>query len=165
MRNIDNPSYGCWEAMKQRCYNPNVKQFKDYGGRGITVCDRWRDSFVNFLDDMGERPEGYSIDRIDNNGNYELENCRFITIAENTRRAHLGKVVSKETGRKISEAKMGTKYSPHSEMTKLKISLAHKGKKLSEEHKAKLRKPKSEEAKRNMVKAWVKRRLAKEQVI
>jgi hypothetical protein len=55
--------------MKQRCDNPNRKCYKDYGSRGIKVCDRW-DSFENFIKDMGERPKGYSIDRIDLNGNY-----------------------------------------------------------------------------------------------
>jgi hypothetical protein len=64
-------TYSSWKAMIQRCTNPNAPNFKWYGGRGITVCDRWRPSFVAFLEDMGERPLGTSIDRIDPNGHYE----------------------------------------------------------------------------------------------
>lgn len=75
--------------MRQRCLNPANKNYKDYGGRGITVCERWN-SFENFLLDMGEKPEGYSIERKDNNGNYEPDNCEWIPRGDqnkNTRRS------------------------------------------------------------------------------
>ena len=69
--------------MKQRCTNPSNKNWKHYGERGITVCERWS-KFSNFLADMGEAPKGMQIDRIDNDGNYEPSNCRWVTPKENT---------------------------------------------------------------------------------
>lgn len=74
-------TYYIWAAMIQRCTNPNNRDWKDYGGRGITVCKEWRD-FPAFLADMGEKPDGLSIDRINVNGNYEPGNCRWATALE-----------------------------------------------------------------------------------
>ncbi len=78
--------YNTWENIISRCINSNNNQYKYYGGRGITICNRWKDSFENFYEDMGPRPgPEYSIDRIDNNGNYESSNCRWTTHKEQMR--------------------------------------------------------------------------------
>ena len=77
-------TYASWHAMKLRCQNKNHDSYKNYGGRGIEVCERWED-FKNFLSDMGERPEGKTLDRIDGNDNYRPDNCRWATPLEQSR--------------------------------------------------------------------------------
>lgn len=77
------PEFDAWHAIKQRCHNKNNKNYYRYGGRGITVCDRWFNSFENFINDMGKRPgPNYSIDRIDNDKGYSETNCRWATAIE-----------------------------------------------------------------------------------
>lgn len=81
--------YRRWTSMKARCDNPKDAHYHNYGGRGITVCARWKNSFENFYNDMGEPPEDFSLDRIDVNGNYEPDNCRWTDRSEqnyNTRK-------------------------------------------------------------------------------
>jgi len=75
------PTYFSWGGMIQRCNNPNYTHYDRYGGRGITVCDRWLD-FTNFLADMGERPNGLTLDRVDNDDGYSPKNCRRATRKE-----------------------------------------------------------------------------------
>lgn len=79
---VDRKTHQCWRDMRQRCYNPNSRRYYTHGARGITICDRWLESYDNFLDDMGIKPDGYSIDRINNDGNYEPSNCRWATPKE-----------------------------------------------------------------------------------
>lgn len=101
--------YSIWTAIKQRCHNPNYERFEDYGGRGIEVCERWRESFENFLADMGStHKDGLSLERKDVNKGYNPDNCIWITLeeqAKNTRRTVVldtpwGKMSVKEASEK-----------------------------------------------------------------
>lgn len=75
------PTYRSWTGIRTRCLNPNDATYQRYGAKGVTMCERWN-KFENFLADMGERPEGKSIDRIDNSKGYEPSNCRWATVQE-----------------------------------------------------------------------------------
>ncbi len=97
--------YDAWCGMKRRCYKEIDKNYKNYGGRGITVCERWRHSFEAFLEDMGPRPAKHSIERVDVNGNYEPSNCRWATHKEqmhNTRLTTLSVEIAKEIRRRVA---------------------------------------------------------------
>lgn len=87
------PTYSSWVNMMYRCNSDNATGYENYGGRGICVCDRWHD-FSNFLKDMGERPSGMSIDRIDTNGNYEPSNCKWSTRSEQSKNCRKDKISS-----------------------------------------------------------------------
>jgi len=121
------PTYHAWAMMKQRCYNDKQARSERYMGRGIQVCERWRNSFAAFLEDMGEAPDGMSIDRIDNDGDYCPENCRWatpkgitangetLTLSEWARRVGLSRqalLQRMQTGWTIEEAVTTPKGSP-----------------------------------------------------
>lgn len=87
------PTYQSWQAMKQRCLQPNHAHFGNYGGKGITVCERWM-TYDNFVRDMGPRPKGTSLDRLDNAKGYEPSNCRWATKTEQNRNNSQNRLVT-----------------------------------------------------------------------
>lgn len=99
---IIQPEYRSWQMMIERCTNPKCKHYGSYGGRGISICSRWRNSYANFLQDMGRRPsQRHSLDRYpDNNGNYEPDNCRWATHKEQARNRR-SNVILKYHGREM----------------------------------------------------------------
>lgn len=87
------PEYRCWQEIKARCLNKSKPYWKDYGGRGIRMCDAWVNSFATFLRDMGPRPTPrHSIDRLENDGNYSPDNCRWATKKEQSRNRRVTKL-------------------------------------------------------------------------
>jgi hypothetical protein len=97
--------YATWKSIRQRCTNPNNKDYPHYGGKGVSICERWSD-FANFFSDMGERPsDKHSIDRIDNDGNYEPNNCRWASqlVQQNNKSRNGPAVLDHETAKKIRE--------------------------------------------------------------
>lgn len=143
------PTYSTWRSMLSRCGDPQHENYAHYGGRGIQVCDRWREDFLNFLADMGDRPTGMTLDRIDPDGNYERANCRWATSSEQAatrrqsgprRRCEPGctcgrHVITDEHKAKISAAKMGHEVT---EESRAKMRAAKVGRTLTDEHKAKI---------------------------
>jgi len=101
------PAYRVWNNIKQRCYNINDPNYDNYGGRGITVCNKWFNSFIEFYRDMGDPPKGMLIDRINNNGNYEPGNCRWATMLESCRNQRINRG---HRGRNKKPIKFGTQY-------------------------------------------------------
>lgn len=96
--------------MKNRCYCETSPDYKEYGGRGIKVCDRWLESFENFLADMGERPEGKTLDRRENDGDYTPENCRWATAKEQANNRRPPRTVTKKGGLATVDGAIGHGY-------------------------------------------------------
>lgn len=87
------PEYETWQGMKNRCCNKNAPVYKNYGGRGITLCDKWQ-TFEGFLEDMGKRPNGCTLERLDNNKGYEKSNCVWATIEQQARNTRQNKFIT-----------------------------------------------------------------------
>lgn len=92
------PNYCSWQSMRDRCRNPKNRAYRDYGGRGIKVCDRWK-SYAAFAADMGERPPGYTLERVDNDGDYTPENCRWASRRDQQRNRRINVYVTIEGAR------------------------------------------------------------------
>lgn len=103
------PTYRTWVRMIERCYKPNSTGFEYYGGRGIYVCDHWLESFENFYVDMGPRPIGKSLDRIDTNGNYTLNNCKWSSTFEQANNRRNNVIINHE-GQIYTRGQLAKKY-------------------------------------------------------
>lgn len=111
----ESPTLKSYNHAKSRCYNPNDPKYPQYGGRGIRMCDAWRDDFLTFLSDMGEKPLGKTLDRVDVNGHYEPRNCRWATTYQQAR-TRTDNVLVEHEGMKLVlkdfAALMGVSYKP-----------------------------------------------------
>lgn len=90
----NSPEYAIWTAMKSRCHNQNTIHYADYGGRGIKVCDRWKNSFENFFFDMGCKPDGMTIDRINNDGDYDPKNCKWASRLDQSNNKRNNRIIT-----------------------------------------------------------------------
>lgn len=105
------PLYKCWRSMKNRCENRQCRDYPYYGGRGISICERWRNSFINFLADVGEKPGSeYSLDRINNDGNYEPGNTRWATARQQRRNSRNRFLSDEEIVKAIKLRQQGKTY-------------------------------------------------------
>lgn len=101
-KGYNHPLFRTWWSMIQRCHNPNSISYKSYGAKGVSVCERWRESVFNFAADVGERPEGKTLDRIDPFGNYEPGNCRWASVKEQHRNKRNNRFILSETYEEFS---------------------------------------------------------------
>lgn len=117
-------TYQSWQDMKQRCYNVRAQQYKNYGARGILVCERWLKSFAYFFSDMGKRPTGFTLERTNNNGNYSPSNCRWATRADQ-RRNQRGCVHLEFAGKRMTIAEWGRKIGRHQTTLRSRINAGY----------------------------------------
>ena len=106
-------TYGSWANMRYRCFDVGHPQFPEYGGRGITVCDSWADDYDAFYDDLGRRPAGMTLDRIDNDGNYTPENCRWATPLVQVSNTRKNKSLPQDISHKEISETSGINYSTY----------------------------------------------------
>lgn len=121
----NSPTYKTWKEMRQRCLNPNNDKWKWYGGRGITVCERWN-SFENFLEDMGKRPDGMTLDRIDNNLGYSKENCTWATHIDQTQKQEKNKLRNGVHGIVRADRESGMTYDAIAKKHGISKTTAHR---------------------------------------
>lgn len=114
-------TYKSWTGIKDRCLNPRNRNYPGYGGRGIRVCDRWQ-SFAAFLEDMGPRPDGFSIDRIDSNGHYSPENCRWATRREQMNNVRYNRVLTVH-GERMTQAEAARRFGVDQKLINSRIKL------------------------------------------
>jgi hypothetical protein len=105
------PLYPTWTSMKQRCDNKNCRDYQNYGARGVVVCRRWKKSFKDFLEDVGERPNGKELDRINNDKGYEPGNIRWVTHAENVANRYRADKTLRYNGKVIAKGKIESEKS------------------------------------------------------
>ncbi len=118
------PEYRIWCMMKARCLNLNNNNFKDYAGRGIVICPEWRDDFCSFINDMGRRPApNLTLERTDNNGNYEPSNCRWATRAEQTNTRRITAIES-DNRRMICEWYRSAEFTRHDIASQFGITIS-----------------------------------------
>ena len=121
----DHPLYSTWIAMINRCYNPNMRNYRHYGGRGIGVCDSWRTDFQAFLADMGDRPSGrHSLDRIDNDLGYSRDNCRWATGSQQASNRRFPALPSAPRGSgNVADPRKCTRYRRDIDMREFELAI------------------------------------------